>query len=260
MLPGSAEHFTAFLREFAPSLNENARSNYAADFGERSIVKPGIPTLYLSEVLEPTFIGYHSLDICPGKDTEIFDLNLETLPRRLRLAFDIVLNCGTTEHVLNQLNAFTVIHDAMKVGAIVYHHIPATAWFDHGYFCYHPRLLREIAVANRYETVNLRYCEVIQGAPGGGYKAMTFRLGETGTPVEHRTDLQRVDVIDDVPFPAFELRAMFKKTVDDSFRLPLEIATAHAAPDKGAIGFYGNHARVTHLWRDMKARIGRLLS
>jgi hypothetical protein len=29
------------------------------------------------------------------------------------------MNCGTTEHVLNQLNAFRLIHDATAVGGLM---------------------------------------------------------------------------------------------------------------------------------------------
>ena len=68
-----------------------------------------------------------------------------------RGVFDVVLNIGTTEHVLNQFNCFEVIHDATKVNGCIVHQLPVSGFTDHGYFTYTGRFFFEMARFNKYE-------------------------------------------------------------------------------------------------------------
>jgi hypothetical protein len=54
-------------------------------------------------------------------------LNHEPTPQKFVGDFDLVVNFGTTEHLLNQYNAFKVIHDATKVGG-VYSALSSLRW------------------------------------------------------------------------------------------------------------------------------------
>jgi hypothetical protein len=52
------------------------------------------------------------------------DLNRDQVPYKLKAAFDLVVNAGTTEHVVTQDNAFRVIHDLTKAGGVMLHELP----------------------------------------------------------------------------------------------------------------------------------------
>ena len=85
-------------------------------------------TTMFSEITDLTNIDYDSIDVCPGlSNTKVMDLNFDRLPRRMRGRYDVVFNFGTTEHIVNQWNCFDVIHQALKVGGVAYHQLPASA-------------------------------------------------------------------------------------------------------------------------------------
>lgn len=112
---------------------------------------------FIGELLEQAGMTYLAFDIANGYRTQIFDLNTEAMPRNLAGSFDVVLNFGTTEHVINQLNAFRVIHDAVKVGGYIVHELPTSGYGDHGYFCYTPRFFFDLAGHNEYEVIEFAY-------------------------------------------------------------------------------------------------------
>jgi SAM-dependent methyltransferase len=116
------------------------------------------PTSFLGELLELAGFEYVSLDLCAGYRTDICDMNHQPVPFRLRGQFDLVLNVGTTEHILNQLNGFSIMHDALKVGGYIYSILPTSGYLDHGYFTYTPKFYRDLAEANGYEFIEHFVC------------------------------------------------------------------------------------------------------
>lgn len=187
-----------------------------------STPRPGERTTYLSELFDLTpNIFYTSYDVCPALKTEIFDLNSEQLPRRYRKSFDLVINGGTTEHVINQMNAFAVIHEALKVGGVAFHEVPSVGWIEHGYFTYHPTFFRDLAAANAYEIVDCWY------KPERKMQIDTSQIdlrsaetpGEKNSfdPSAVRTETQ-----------CFNLNVVLRKRVDVPFRVGLELATSHS--------------------------------
>lgn len=90
-------------------------------------------------------------------NTVKIDLNRGRVPFRLRRAFDLVVNAGTTEHVANQANAFRVIHDLCRKGGIMYHELPAGGLINHGLISYEPKFFYRLAEANDYEPIFIRY-------------------------------------------------------------------------------------------------------
>jgi hypothetical protein len=195
-----------------------------------STPRSGERTTMLSEITDLTNIEYTSIDVCPGvKNTEIMDLNFDALPAHLRDAHDVVFNFGTTEHIVNQWNCLEVIHDALKVGGVAYHQLPASGYLDHGYFCYTPLLFRDLAQANGYELVQL----AVTPAGESRIDALGIRAigGETLlSQTQHLAENNRV--------PALNLHVIVKKTRHDSFRVPLEIATSHSAVDNRMLDRY----------------------
>lgn len=85
------------------------------------------------------------------------DLNRGRVPRRLRGVFDLVVNGGTTEHVANQMNAFRIIHQLIRVGGVMYHELPAGGLVDHGLVSYQPKFFNMLARLNGYEALYVRY-------------------------------------------------------------------------------------------------------
>jgi hypothetical protein len=196
-----------------------------------STPRPGERTTMLSEITDLTNIHYESIDVCPGlTNTTIMDLNFDVLPVHMREAYDVVLNFGTTEHIVNQWNCFKVIHDALKVGGVAYHQLPASGYLDHGYFCYTPLLFRELADANGYEIEQL----AVTHAGESNIDQLGIRAigGETLlAQTQHLGDNNRV--------PALNLHVLLRKTRSSDFRAPLEIATTHAPVDQRMLGRYG---------------------
>lgn len=194
-----------------------------------STPRPGERTSYLSELLDLTDIAYTSYDVCPALKTEIFDLNTDTLPAHYREHFDVVLNFGTTEHLINQLNAFAVMHDALKVGGVMFHQLPSLGWRDHGYFCYHATFLRDLAQANGYEVLDQWHTPAGEISLEGLDLRDPLRPGEPGSAVLAPGDLR---------MGSFNLNFVVRKRVSAPFAVALELATSHSAPDSGVLGRY----------------------
>lgn len=218
-LHGASEEDVCYLFEKYGKQPLDARLRArAADLAYRSYRRPDTVLTYLAEVLDETTITYESFDIFHGPKTRIFDLNRDSLPEELAGRYDAVFNFGTTEHVFNQYNAFKVIHEALKPGGYVFHQLPMTGFFNHGYFCYHPRMFAEMAAANQYRVVNITFSE-----PQG-----SWRLEEHCTPpdnladaTEFRATLRQLGA--EVPvMPNGLVNVFLQKRCDRPFRLPLE--------------------------------------
>jgi hypothetical protein len=100
---------------------------------------------------------YACVDIDGSPDAIALDLNYDEAPAQYRGQYDLVTNFGTTEHVINQLNAFKVIHDLTAVGGVMIHELPTQGLLDHGFFNYNPKFFRFLGENNGYETLFLDY-------------------------------------------------------------------------------------------------------
>ena len=84
-----------------------------------------------------------------------WDLNFDACPPEHQRRYDFVTNHGTTEHLLNQYNAFRIVHDLTVKGGLMMHALPFLSYVDHGYFCYQPNLFVDLARANGYELLGM---------------------------------------------------------------------------------------------------------
>ena len=222
LLAATQEAINEFLKKHAHPQDPQKLAAEAERIAYFSTPRPGERTAYLSELLDLTDIRYTSYDVCPALKTEIFDLNRETVPSHYREHFDVVLNFGTTEHIINQFNCFRVVHDALAVGGIAMHQLPSTGYVNHGYFCYHLTLFNDLAQSNDYEIVDRWY------TPSG-----TSNLAESGIDVRNaETPAQTSNKSSDNKFeqiPSFLINVVMRKRSSRPFSLPLELATAHAA-------------------------------
>jgi hypothetical protein len=78
--------------------------------------------------------------------------------------FDVVTNCGTTEHVepfASQYTVFRIIHDSLKVGGIAFHILPdsdeveTNRWGPHCRFWYNECFFKNLCVLNNYELLKI---------------------------------------------------------------------------------------------------------
>lgn len=116
-------------------------------------VTGGTNGAFVGELFEKVGIKYNAIDIADGYRTTILDLNHDSAPPQFVDTFDLVLNFGTTEHLLNQYNAFKVMHDSTKVGGYIVNSLPCVGYSNHGYFTYTPRCLFDLAGYNEYEVI-----------------------------------------------------------------------------------------------------------
>lgn len=109
----------------------------------------------IASAFESSDFTYRCVDICDGPGIIRADLNEYRVPPEWRGRFDLVTNFGTTEHILDQVNSFRVMHDFAKVGARFIHQVPYAGYFNHGLFAYTPAFFVFLAHANHYEIEQL---------------------------------------------------------------------------------------------------------
>jgi hypothetical protein len=220
---GSPDEYARFLTTYGRFLPSPELQTYCTAMALGAQAHPiagGLNGAWLGDLLERAGNNYTAYDLFEGYKTRIFDLNSSDAPKSDRNSFDVVINCGTTEHVLNQLNCFQVVHDVTKVGGLVYHAIPMIGMLNHGYFNYKPRLFFELAAANDYR---LHY--VFYSGPEGSSTV----LDELVAPYQKHNIIDASDVHrrwHGVSIPDSGLRVLLEKTTDQPFRPPLEVSTA----------------------------------
>ena len=155
----TAEDITAFVRRHNPNPRadldpwaQRLAAGSGADASGQALNKS-----FVGEMLEASGMGYDAIDIAIGHKTTIVDLNTKRLPEHMIGAYDTVLNCGTSEHILNQMNVFAALHAATKKGGMIMHLVPSMGFVDHGYFCYTSRFFFDLAGYNKYEVVDMWY-------------------------------------------------------------------------------------------------------
>lgn len=251
----------AFVRSY------QAGAGDLAAFAERmakgsayDAVKGGTNEAFVGELLERCGMQYLSFDIARGYRTQVFDLNREDLPRRHRGAYDVVLNIGTTEHVLNQYNSFKVIHEATRTGGCMVHQLPVSGFTDHGYFVYTGRMLFDLAAYNQYQVAAVWH----EGPAGDddvfqwtqSFAATTAPLGPLGLPSAAR-------------IPNYLLTVAFRKLHDQAFRaaldtstsvgeVPLSVQTAYAGTTVAKLKAYVRATGVLQRFPGLKDRLRRI--
>ena len=121
---------------------------------------------YSKAFYEGLGLQYDCIDI-DGSDAIPLDLNFDDVPASLRGQFGLVTNFGTTEHVMNQMNAFKVVHDLAAAGGIMIHELPAQGTLNHGFFAYQPKFFERLAASNGYGVLfmDFRWAAIERGLP-----------------------------------------------------------------------------------------------
>jgi len=96
---------------------------------------------------------YDCVDIDGNFGSLTLDINFDSVPLQSRGKYGLTTNHGTTEHLLDQRNAFKMIHDFTKAGGLMLHALPFTVHLEHGFFNYQPNLFDALARYNSYQTL-----------------------------------------------------------------------------------------------------------
>ena len=107
------------------------------------------------ELYEGLGFDYTCVDTDGKYGALVLDINLAGVPAEHKGRYDFTTNHGTTEHLINQLNAFRMIHDFTRPGGLILHALPFIGTFDHGFFSYHPNFFDALARYNSYETLGM---------------------------------------------------------------------------------------------------------
>lgn len=224
-----AERIEAFLGKYSsqPVLDTKAFAQRLARGSGYDPVRGGLNESFVGELFEKAGMEYRAFDIADGYRTQIMDLNHAVLPQNLRNHFDLVLNFGTTEHILNQYNCFKVIHDATKVGGYIHHSLPAMGYADHGYITYTSRCFFDIAGYNEYEVVDFWF----DGPSGRNDALQGLRSYSSYFPAVKRA-LDEIEnssqgaALKAAGFPDVGICIVFRKVKDKPFWGALESSTS----------------------------------
>lgn len=189
---------------------------FAQDLAEKSAKKEA----FAGVLLDRLGIDYHAIDFAEDYKTTKFDLNKDNIPRNFKNSFDIVLNFGTTEHVINQANSFRVIHDAAKTGGIIYHQLPAGGFFNHCYFLYTGRFFFDLAGYNEYALEDFW-----MGQAGPSDIMDSVRDYSSYFPV-----LSDVKALEHNIMPDTAANVVYRKVKNQGFRYPMELSTSYTKP------------------------------
>jgi hypothetical protein len=96
--------------------------------------------------------------------------------------YDIVLDGGSTEHIINPITSVWNSYMLAKDGGYVYLHLPVSGWQNHGLYRFTPSFFKSIS--NRYlNLISLEFAEQLPQSPANLFQS--FREGQ-----ELREDLQ----------------------------------------------------------------------
>jgi hypothetical protein len=110
------------------------------------------PSRHLHESLG---FKYNCVDIDEKFGSLTLDINFDSVPDEHRAKYHLTTNHGTTEHLLNQYNAFKMIHEFTAPGGLMLHALPFTVHLEHGFFNYQPNFFEALARFNSYQTLGV---------------------------------------------------------------------------------------------------------
>lgn len=225
----NAAEIADFVRRHNPVPRPDLE-RFAARMAQGSAYDPvtgGTNESFVGEVFEAAGMRYEAIDIAKGYRTTIVDLNRQTLPADFLGAFDLVINFGTTEHILNQMNSFRAIHEAAAAGGHIYHQLPAVGFVDHGYYCYTGRFFFDLAGYNGYDIVEFWF----EGPGGPENIFQSVRSYQQVFPALVRT-LARIGAatgdlgLDTTPVPTISANVVYRKRDDRPFMGTVETSTS----------------------------------
>ncbi|MBI4963474.1 MAG: methyltransferase domain-containing protein [Desulfomonile tiedjei] len=154
------------------------------------------------------------------------DLNWDSVPPDHFQKYDLVMNLGTTEHVMNQFNVFKVIHDLTKPGGYMLHELPFLGFPDHGLFIYSARFFWDLCRENNYGQVRMD----IEANP------VPYALPEN----IKASFVDPYSRVQDLKYHDAGILAVLKKAKDREFVCPVDMSDANYRPPASYGSGYGN--------------------
>ena len=237
----TSEQIINFVEKHNPQPPRNLKT-WAAKFAEGTGVDAnGVNTngSFAGELFEMADMKYDSIDIASGYNTTIVDLNTQVLPADMVGSYDSVLNFGTSEHILNQMNTFAAVHAATKAGGMIMHSVPSVGYVDHGYFCYTSRFFFDMAGYNEYELVDLWF----EQTEGSENLFASARQYQTYFPTL-KERLARIDTekrersLDLLQVPVISLSVVYRKVNEKPFMGMVETSTSVGDVSAQVLGSY----------------------
>ena len=73
--------------------------------------------------------------------------------------YDVIIDCGTNEHVFNAANVFVFTHNSLKREGIMLKVLPCFGDNTHGFYNIHPTVFFDVARVNQYKILDFRYID-----------------------------------------------------------------------------------------------------
>lgn len=131
------------------------------------------PGAKIEHLMRDAGFRYTAFDVYASGATRIFDLNVDSLGWLERGRYDVVTNCGTSEHVANQFNIFKVAHDALRVGGVMMNFVPFYGQIEHGLITYQPKFFTNLIVNNGYELLYFGFSDIFSGGDIDKYRSVS---------------------------------------------------------------------------------------
>jgi hypothetical protein len=113
-------------------------------------------TVPAREVFGRAGFEYTCTDVDEREGTVYVDLASMDFPKRLRDRFDLVANCGTTEHLANPIGGFLFAHYCTKLGGVTFHDVPLFGMANHGLMNPTPKFWHALIGLNEYEVLDFQ--------------------------------------------------------------------------------------------------------
>lgn len=194
---GDAEALLDFLRLFDP---------------QRVVAPSDIADLlehcYLHDVCARFGLEYTALEVCGERPFQFFDFNRDTVSPEDAGRYDLVLNLGTSEHILNQYGFFNALHTLCRPGGMLLHVLPFSGYLHHGFFNYQPKLFFRLAEQNDYAVLDFRVAD----------EALRQELDSIVVRNATQPDIERI--AETYACSQASLHVLFRKRGNGSFRPP----------------------------------------
>jgi len=139
-------------QDFAASemaeVNATLREHFGSQEDEPDAITPA------ASIFRKAGFDYTCFDVDYRDGTEYIDFHSFAFPRSTYDRFDVTFNSGTSEHLIAPHGLMFFMHQATKVGGLMWHMVPVFGYGNHGLNNLTPKFWHQLAVYNGYEIVH----------------------------------------------------------------------------------------------------------
>jgi|GEM_PF-7118934 len=154
--PEDLEKAKAFIRTFNP------------DWREKTLYDGPFPMpIHMAPIFREAGFEYASFDLNGYGGSFVLDLNSPRIEHSMRGKVDLLMNQGTTEHVVNQMTAFFHAHELTKVGGVMWHDVPVSGFGAHALMAATPLFWKYLVDYNGYDVLLAKVRSIEKRSHGG---------------------------------------------------------------------------------------------